>query len=294
MKHAGVLFLAGFAAMSASWAGFVLVPQLQLGWASMGEVTGTAALYPQPRPGLARQGALVYQANGCYHCHSRQVQQEGVAIDLTLSEIGTNQAAVLDAFRELELSLVDNPLVGLPRDLLVDVEKRRADQGLQVLEDAGAKAMIRVRATGPDMARGWGQRGSVARDYLQDQPLLLGSQRLGPDLANIGVRKPDPNWHLKHLYAPDLVVTNSTMPPYRFLFEERRIRQEPSPEALVLEGALAPAPGFEIVPTAEASALAAYLVSLKSDVPLFEAPFTSAQSFGSQTSATSTNASATP
>ena len=105
---------------------------------------------------------------------------------------------------------------------------------------------------------------------------MLGTQRLGPDLANVGVRKPDAQWHLMHLYAPELMVTNSTMPPYRFLFEKRKIRQAVSPDALPLEGELAPETGYEIVPTDDATALVAYLLSLNSDVPLFEAPFTSA------------------
>ncbi|MCU0787082.1 MAG: ribosomal protein L7/L12 [Verrucomicrobia bacterium] len=273
MRHAGVLFLTGFLAMSASWAGFILAPQLQLGRESMEPVTGGSELYPQPRPGLAAQGAAVYRANGCNQCHTRQVQQVGVTTDVILTEVGTNQAQVLSAFKLLGLSLADNPLTGLPRDLLRGVDKKRADFAQKTLEDAGAKASVQVRATGPDIARGWGLRGSVARDYLQDQPILLGSQRLGPDLANIGVRKPDATWHLKHLYAPDLVVTNSTMPPYRFLFETRQINQSPAADALVLDGDLAPAPGFEVVPTVEGRALVAYLLSLKSDVPLFEAPF---------------------
>lgn len=281
MKHAGVLFLTGFVAMSASWAGFVLVPQLQLGRETMAKVTGGSDLYPQPRPGLAVQGAEVYRANGCYYCHSQQVQQEGVATDLVLMEAGTNQAQVLSAFKLLDLSLVDNPLVGLPRDLLLAVDKAEADFAQKTLEDAGAKAFVRVRATGPDMDRGWGRRGSVARDFLQDQPVLLGSQRLGPDLANIATRQPDPIWHLKHLYAPDVVVTNSTMPPYRFLFEKRKIKQAASSDALVLDGELAAEPGYEIVPTDEARALVAYLLSLKSDVPLFDAPFTAPQAAAS-------------
>ncbi len=278
MKHAGTLFLTGFIALSASWAGFVLVPQLQIGREHMGTVTGGSDLYPQPRPGLAAQGAQVYRANGCYHCHSRLVQQGGAAIDVILTSVGTNQAQVLSAFKLLDLSLADNPLVGLPRDLLVDVDKSRAEFAQKTLEDAGAKVAIRIRSTGPDIDRGWGQRGSVARDYLQDKPILLGSQRLGPDLANIGVRQPDPIWHLKHLYAPATVVDKSSMPPYRFLFEKRRVRQAPSPDALVLAGNLSPEPGFEIVPTDDAKALVAYLLSLKSDVPLFEAPFSAAAS----------------
>jgi cbb3-type cytochrome oxidase cytochrome c subunit len=285
MKHAGVLLLTGFGAMAVSWASLILVPQLQLGRADMAPVTGGTDLYPQPRPGLATRGAEVYRANGCHYCHSRQVQQEGVAVDVVFTEVGTNQAAVLDAFKALGLNLADNPLTGLPRDLMREVSKERAETAEKTLADAGAKSLVRIRATGPDMERGWGQRGSVARDYLQDRSVLLGSVRLGPDLANIGVRQPDPAWHLRHLYAPGEVVKGSTMPPYRFLFEERRIQQAPARDALQLPEALAPGEGLEIVPTDDARALVAYLLSLRSDVPLFEAPFTG----GATMAAASTN-----
>ena len=56
-----------------------------------------------------------------------------------------------------------------------------------------------------------------------------------------------------------------------FLFEERKIGRVPSPDALKIEGVEA---GYEVVPTDEAKALAAYLASLRADVPLFEAPMT--------------------
>jgi hypothetical protein len=62
------------------------------------------------------------------------------------------------------------------------------------------------------------------------------------------------------------------MPPYRFLFEQRRIERRASPEALVLPAELAPAPGYEVVPKPAARALAAYLISLRADAPLFKAP----------------------
>jgi len=288
VKNAGVLFLTGFAAMATSWGAFILAPQLQLGRETLGTVTGGGDLYPQPRPGLAAQGAAVYRANGCAHCHTRQVQQEGTALDVLLTGVGTNQAAVLSAFKLLELNLMENPLTDLPRDLLTDVDKSRADFAQKTLEDAGAKATLIVRAVGPDIDRGWGKRGSVARDYLQDQPLLLGTERMGPDLANIGVRQPDAAWHLRHLYAPAAVVKDSTMPPYGFLFETRRIWQSGSPDAVAFEEGEGPKPGFEVVPTDEAKALVAYLLSLKSDVPLFEAPFSAPPSASSTTPGTNT------
>src|SRR5947209_19889534 len=59
------------------------------------------------------------------------------------------------------------------------------------------------RAVRPDYAasdidRKWGMRRSAPRDYLCDRPELLGKDRMGPDLANIGKRgeaqeSPSPN-----------------------------------------------------------------------------------------------------
>jgi cytochrome c oxidase cbb3-type subunit 2 len=49
---------------------------------------------------------------------------------------------------------------------------------------------VRSSAFGADIARNWGQRRSVARDYIFDRPHLMGTMRTGPDLANIGARQP--------------------------------------------------------------------------------------------------------
>ena len=81
------------------------------------------------------------------------------------------------------------------------------------------------------------------------------------------------------------------MPPYRFLFEKRKIGHRPSPEALALPGELAPGTGYEIVPRPAAKALAAYLTSLRADAPLFDAPRTLPATAGTPAS---TNAPAVP
>ena len=154
------------------------------------------------------------------------------------------------------------------------VAKAAADAAAKELAVDGAKAQVWIVPTGPDIARGWGKRRTVAEDLLFDYPVMLGSQRIGPDLADVGARLPDPNFHLLHLYAPRLNVKDSTMPPYRFLFEKRRIERSRSPEALALPPELAPEPGYEIVPTPRAKALVAYLLSLRSDEPLYVAPLT--------------------
>jgi cytochrome c oxidase cbb3-type subunit 2 len=142
-----------------------------------------------------------------------------------------------------------------------------AARGQLVYRDLGCAAchtqQVRRPGFGSDQDRGWGDRQSVARDYIYQPAPQLGLSRIGPDLANIGGRKPT---------APDaddllhLLYTGlGGMPSYRFLFEKREIGSgaQPSSDALKLVGSLAPKAGWEIVPTPRAQALVGYLVSLK-------------------------------
>lgn len=274
MNYGALIFLVGFIGLASSWFGLVLAPQLQLGRQPITQIAESKDPYPGRRSGMAEQGLQVYRANGCVSCHSQQVQQSGTVFDVVMSELGTNQTAVIAALTKLESKLTAASLASLPQDVVRGVDKKTSDEVAAAFKDTGAKVVIQIRPVGPDMDWGWGRRATVAADFLQDNPVMPGSQRLGPDLANVGVRKPDVNWHLVHLYAPKSVVPDSTMPPYRFLFEKRKIDRHPSPDALQLTGEAAPEAGYEIVPTAEAKALAAYLVSLRADVPLFEAPMT--------------------
>ena len=113
-----------------------------------------------------------------------------------------------------------------------------------------------------DLERGWGLRRSHPRDYIYDEPQLLGTMRTGPDLANIGMRQPSREWHLRHIYNPQTTSPGSTMPPHRFLFETRKIVGQPASDALALDGEFAAEEGYEIVPTREAHNLVTYLLSL--------------------------------
>lgn len=277
MNYGPLIFLAAFLGMSASWFGFVLTPQLQLGRAQQATNTvNTAELYPIARPGLASQGAQVYRANGCAACHSQQLEQTGTQINVILTEAGTNPVAVAEALLKARVGLTNvnaaGLAVGVPKPILQGVPINIAKTAAKAARDAGADARVEIVPEGPDMARGWGKRRTVAQDFLYDNPVMLGSQRVGPNLANVGTRLPDANWHLRHLYAPRLEVKDSPMPSYKFLFEKRKIEQQASAEALQLPAEMAPPKGYEIVPTAEAKALVAYLVSLHAGAPLFEAP----------------------
>lgn len=277
MNYGPLIFLAAFLGLSASWFGFVLTPQLQLGREVQATNTvNTAELYPLARPGLANEGAEVYRANGCVYCHSQQVGQSGTQVNVILSDAGTNPVAVAEALLKAKVGITNVNGAGLsggvPKTLLRGVPINVAKSAAKAARDAGAEARIEILATGPDIARGWGNRRSVAQDFIYDRPVLLGSQRIGPDLANVGTRLANANWQLAHLYNPRSVVENSPMPAYRFLFEQRKVTGQPSSDALPLTGQFAPPAGFEIVPKPEAKALVAYLLSLHAGAPLFEAP----------------------
>lgn len=125
-----------------------------------------------------------------------------------------------------------------------------------------------------DIKKKLGPRRTVALDYLREQPAFLGTLRIGQDLSNAGLREGiDANQLHRHLYEPSSVMRGSIMPSYRYLYEMRKISGQPSNAAVQgLTGPHAPKPGFEVVPTEEAQALVAYLLSLKRNYPLSEAP----------------------
>lgn len=59
---------------------------------------------------------------------------------------------------------------------------------------------------------------SVAGEFIYDHPFLWGSKRTGPDLARVGGRYSD-DWHKVHLYNPRLVVPESNMPAFPWLYD---------------------------------------------------------------------------
>jgi cbb3-type cytochrome oxidase cytochrome c subunit len=250
------VFLAVFVAMAFSWSGFVLGPVRQLGTEGQTNILNSSDIYPNQRPGDATLGLQVYRAYGCAQCHTTQIGQEGVVCDVVLT--GKNPPAVSNLIAGLELT-------GLTKD--------EADAVSGKITAAGGKTETHIVATGADISRGWGQRHSVAEDFLWDNPVQLGSVRVGPDLANVGARY-NAEWELMHLYHPASEVKGSVMPPFCFLFREEKIGDAPLPDALPLQGELAPPAGYEIVPTGYAKNLVAYLLSLRVDVPLYDAPYT--------------------
>lgn len=145
-----------------------------------------------------------------------------------------------------------------------------ASRGQLVYQDLGCASchtqQVRRPEYGSDKARGWGERQSVARDYVQQNRPLIGQSRLGPDLANFGLRAEAANQTEADLLVM-LYNGGHGMPAYRFLFEEREIVGEPADNAL--QGVAAA--GYELVPTERAETLVTYLLSLKQTYQFTEA-----------------------
>jgi cytochrome c oxidase cbb3-type subunit II len=139
-----------------------------------------------------------------------------------------------------------------------------AAQGQLVYVDLGCAAchtqQVRRPGFGSDQARGWGERQSVARDYVFEVRPQLGSSRIGPDLANFAARKPNAPTAaelMKLLYNGE-----RNHPSYCFLFETRKIVGERSERAIDFSGGHDIQAGQQVVPTRRAEALVAYLLSL--------------------------------
>ncbi|HEY4301564.1 MAG TPA: cbb3-type cytochrome c oxidase subunit II [Candidatus Didemnitutus sp.] len=147
-----------------------------------------------------------------------------------------------------------------------------ADQGRAVYQDLGCASchtqQVRREGLGGDIARKWGDRQSVARDYIREKTVLIGTTRFGPDLRNVGKRIPEADYFYKLLCAPEATVGGVAlahgMPSFRFLFDlHPAIAGQPSVDAVKLPGASAVPAGYELVPTLRAKALVAYLMDLK-------------------------------
>jgi cytochrome c oxidase cbb3-type subunit II len=126
-----------------------------------------------------------------------------------------------------------------------------------------------------DMDRLFGSRPSIAADYAgihrtdlwRNTATLMGSERTGPDLTNIGSRQPLESWHLVHLFNPRIVVKGSVMPAHPWLFTVKDSAEKGDIPIAVPDSFMDGQMG-KVVATREALQLVAYLQSLKQpDMP---------------------------
>ncbi len=173
--------------------------------------------------------------------------------------LGTNAqiAGVRPYYDQLEDKTFPEPMAGI------------AKRGRVVYQNLGCASChtqaVHRAGSGSDIERKWGTRQSVARDYIYQERVQLGQSRLGPDLTNVGNRVKTANEIYQLLYHGTAIK-----PAYRFLFVEHPHDVEPSSKVVARIG------DREVVPSAQAEELAAYLLSLKTAYDYPEAkPFVS-------------------
>jgi len=180
--------------------------------------------------------------------------------------------SVFSAFLALSWIIAVGPAFEAQRDsrALANSTSLTAQQqrGLQVYVSEGCPACHTQQVRPLRLDEVWG-RASVTQDYArlkpaawwQGTPGILGSERTGPDLSNIGQRQPSSDWHLIHLYNPRAVSPWSVMPAFPWLFQV--VGQPPIDSRVVtLPPAFAPSQG-KAVATPRVLDLIAYLTSLR-------------------------------
>lgn len=145
--------------------------------------------------------------------------------------------------------------------------------GLAVYVSEGCVACHTQQVRPLEMDAVWG-RPSAPGDYAYVRPAgvwqpyapaVLGSERTGPDLSNIGARQASDVWQYLHLYNPRAVVGGSIMPAFPWLFD---VKAAPADDDLVVPVPKPYAPDTGVVvPNARGRALVAYLLARR-QVPI--------------------------
>lgn len=145
-----------------------------------------------------------------------------------------------------------------------------ASLGKQSFISNGCVACHTQQVRNVDMDKVWGNRPGIAADYAgivrtdfwRNTATLMGTERTGPDLTNVGKRQPAQAWNLLHLYQPRAVVAKSIMPAYPWLFEVKK-ELVPNDIEIIVPDEFREGIKGKIVASKEALNLVAYLQSLK-------------------------------
>jgi cytochrome c oxidase cbb3-type subunit 2 len=157
----------------------------------------------------------------------------------------------------------------LPKEKDLTDQQRR---GMAVFISNGCVACHTQQVRNIEMDKMWGARPSIPSDYFyskermntwQQSPSILGSERTGPDLTNVGERLPSETWQYIHLYNPRAMVPQSIMPAFSWLFEVKANADSAKDVLVNVPEDFRKGIKGDIVATKDAQDLVAYLLSLK-------------------------------
>jgi len=194
-----------------------------------------------------------------FHKDHKKLVLTALGVYVLLSTI----IAVMPAWQMKEVE----PLPTQPQ--LTDAELK----GLNIFVKENCMACHTQQVRNIEMDKVWGDRPSMPSDYYyskqrlslwQQSASLLGSERTGPDLTNVGKRQPGKDWHLLHFYNPRIVVKESIMPGYPWLYQEKNESEITSTDVVVpVPAKFIRGENKKIVATEELMHLISYVQSLK-------------------------------
>jgi cbb3-type cytochrome oxidase cytochrome c subunit len=307
MKGLTALFLGIFGTFAFSWVGLTVIPNWQIGHLNPQSDEEGTDTYPMPQSGMVTRGARVYAANGCNYCHSEQVRAEYAGADIE-RKWGDRRSAPRDyiferpvflgkmrmgqdlanigarAPKEEESPSPGGSPAGSPGGAVQSPSPSAGQPKPQAAQSPGSAAPQQQPATStttspssppsksPAVA---GPGTGIASPSPGAAPAAAASRgappQAGPPWPEQTAGLPpmySAAWHHVHLYSPRSINFDSNMPSYRFLYENRRISDARSSDALQLTGSDAPPQGWEIVPTYDAKCLVAYMMALNQSHPL--------------------------
>ena len=188
--------------------------------------------------------------NALFHRHPGAIALFSIGVFALLSYL----IALRPAF---ELKAVDAAAANGAQISVPDQVMR--GRAVYLREGCGYCHTQQVRAAFVDVGYG---RPSRASDYSADAPPLLGTQRTGPDLSDVGSRQASVMWNLYHLFNPRSVMPQSVMPGFPWYFDViDASAASGQPYALLMPEPFLP-PGKVAVPRQDALDLVSYLRSL--------------------------------
>ncbi|MBC7383957.1 MAG: cytochrome c [Bacteroidia bacterium] len=121
-----------------------------------------------------------------------------------------------------------------------------------------------------EMDKVFGSRPGIASDYAhitrtsfwQNTATLMGTERTGPDLTDVGNRQGGKEWNLIHLFNPRAVVAQSIMPSYQWLFYIKE-KTDSNDVIVNVPAKFMQGQSGKVVAKKEALQLLAYIQSLK-------------------------------
>jgi cbb3-type cytochrome oxidase cytochrome c subunit len=298
MKGLLRLFSGLFATFAFSWVGLALIPNFQIGHLDPQTDEEGTDVYPLPLSGMAERGRHIYTANGCFYCHSQQLRPDYAASDLDRvrdlnknDKWGVRRSAPRDYLFDRPVMLgkerTGPDLANMGKSAPAETENTAAPGASPAASPAASPGPAAAAASpagpaspapaavspspSPPATSAAGASPAPSAPVLNPQP--GGSPAAGSAAAEVKPGEPTPYsaaWHHQHLYSPRSINLDSTMPAFRFLYEQHRVAAERSLDALQLIGRDAPPEGWEIIPTYDARCLVAFLMSRDQSHPLKE------------------------